>query len=114
MFNKAISLIMENEKVELYEKTTTVKIGGGTSVTWNKVKDLFCNIQSEHGVANVLVNSESGDKTQARLNLRCQSEIKENQRIKRDGIMYEIRDVGHNGKGTILEHYMAKLVRVTQ
>lgn len=114
MFNRALSLIMENEKVEVYEKSTTVKDGGGTSISWKKVKDLFCNIQSEHGVANVSVNSESGDKTQSKLNLRCYAEIKENQRIKRDGIMYEIRNVGHNGKGTILEHYMAKLVRVTQ
>lgn len=115
MFSRALALILENEKVEVYEKTSTVKAGGGTSVRWKSIGNILCNIQADHKYGNVLANSEAGDKINAVYNLYTSNIIKTGQRIKRDdGIMYEIRNVEHNGRKTILEHYKGYLVRVTQ
>lgn len=114
MFNRALSMIMENEKVEVYEKTTTVKNGGGTSIQWVLKGTLLCNIQADHKYGNVLANSESGDKITAVYNLYTQTPIQAGLRIKRDNVMYEIRNVEHNGLKTILEHYKGYLTRVTQ
>lgn len=117
MFNRALSLIFENEKAELYEKTTTVKTGGGTSSSWKLVGTILCNIQADSKYGEVLANSESGDTVSAVYNLYTQKPIKEGQRVKRieeGNIMYEIRNVEHNGRKTILEHYKGYLTRVTQ
>ena len=38
--------------------------------------------------------------------------VVEGQRILRDNILYEIRNVEHNGRKTFLEHFKAYLVRV--
>ena len=114
MFNKALSLLLENEKVELYEKTTIYKSGGGTSITWALVGNILCNIQADSKYGDTLANSEAGDKIQAVYNLYTRKPIKEGQRIKRDNVLYEIRNVEHNGKKTLLEHYKGYLTRVTQ
>jgi SPP1 family predicted phage head-tail adaptor len=114
MFNRVLNLILENEKVEVYEKKTTVKPSGGTSIKWVKLGTILCNIQADHRYGEVLANSQSGDKINAVYNLYTRSEIKDGQRIKRDGVMYEIRHVEHNGRKTILEHYKGYLERVTQ
>ena len=117
MFNKALSLILENEKVEVYEKTTETKRGGGTSISWQLTDTILCNIQANSRYGEVLSNSESGDSVIAVYNLYTRKPIKEGQRVKRleeGGIMYEIRNVEHNGRKTILEHYKGYLTRVTQ
>ena len=117
MFNRALQMIFENERVEVYEKTTTVKAGGGTSITWKLVDTILCNIQADSKYGEVLANSERGDEIEAVYNLYTRKAVKGGQRIKRleeNGIMYEIRNVEHNGKKTVLEHYKAYLTRVTQ
>lgn len=119
MFNRVLGLIGENERVELYEKQTIVKPSGGTSTTWNMVGKVFCNIQStgsSNKVEGMTLNtSESGDVITAVYNLYTRSPIKEGQRVVRiedDGLTYEIRNVEHNGKKTILEHYKGYLTRI--
>lgn len=114
MFSRALRLIFENEKVELYEKSAVVKEGGGTSITWNLIDYLLCNIQADNKYGDNLVNSETGDNIQAVYNLYTQRPIFVGQRINRDGTLYEIRNVEHNGKNTLLEHYKGYLTRVTQ
>lgn len=117
MFNRALQMIFENERVEVYEKSTAVKAGGGTSVTWKLVGTILCNIQADGRYGETLANSERGDEINAVYNLYTRNAVKGGQRIKRleeDGTMYEIRNVEHNGKKTILEHYKAYLTRVTQ
>ena len=114
MFNKALSLILENEKVRLYEREDTIKIGGGTSIKWKFLGYILCNIQADSKYGDNLVNSESGDEVKSVYNMYTRKPVKEGQRINRDGLLYEIRNVEHNGKFTILEHYKAYLTRVTQ
>lgn len=114
MFNRALKLIFENEQVELFEKSTTVKRGGATSVSWQSKGNILCNIQADSSFGNNLNNSEAGDKVKAVYNLYTRIPIKEGMRIKRDDFYYEIRDVEHNGYHTILEHYKGKLARVSQ
>lgn len=113
MFEKVLSGIMENETVSLYKKVKTIKPSGAESVSWELVKDIFCNIQANQKYGDTLVSSVAGDDIQAVYNLYTRSEIEEGQRvIRKDGILYEIRNVEHNGVNTILEHYKGYLTRV--
>ena len=105
-------MLYEKENVDLYERTTTIKSNGAESLAWNKVDTVFCNIQADGKFGDNLVASESGDKLRAFYNMYTQYPIKNGQRIYRDDQFYEIRNVEHNGRGTILEHYKGYLERV--
>lgn len=113
MFNNILEGIMENENVEVYAKTTTIKPNGSESVKWELKGNILCNIQANNKYGEALQTSPAGDTLTAVYNLYTRSSLEEGQRIKRsDGILYEIRNVEHNGIKTILEHYKAYLTRV--
>jgi hypothetical protein len=115
MFNDILGMIIENEQVEVYEKTTTVKPSGGTSIQWTLAKTILCNIQANTKYGEALTSSTSGDVVNAVYNLYTRTPLQEGLRIKRiedDGLIYEIRNVEHNGRKTILEHYKAYLTRL--
>lgn len=115
MFNNVLKMIMENEQVEVYEKTTTVKPSGGTSIKWELSDTILCNIQANTKYGEALSSSESGDVVNAVYNLYTRTPLQEGLRIKRiqdDNLLYEVRNVEHNGKKTILEHYKAYLTRL--
>lgn len=114
-FNNVLGMILENETIEVYEKSTVVKPTGGTSIKWTLVKTVLCNIQADGKYGDTLNASEAGDTVKAVYNLYTKTPLKEGQRIKRiqeDGLLYEIRNVEHNGRKTILEHYKAYLTRI--
>lgn len=115
MFNNVLKMILENEKVEVYEKKTTVKSSGGTSLKWKLVNTILCNIQADSKYGQSLASSESGDSINAVYNLYTKKPLKIGQRIKRienGGLIYEIKNLEHNGLKTILEHYKAYLIRI--
>lgn len=115
MFNRGLQVILENEEVEIYEKQTIIKPSGSTSIKWIKKENILCNIQANHQYGDVLQQSQAGDVVKAFYNMYTRKPIFEGQRIKRvqdDKLLYEIRNVEHNGKKTILEHYKGYLERV--
>lgn len=113
MFNSVLKGIIENESVDVLEKTIIDKDNGSQGITWNVTKKILCNIQANSKYGEALITSDAGDTLTAVYNLYTRSKIQEGQRIKRsDGIVYEIRNVEHNGIKTILEHYKAYLTRV--
>lgn len=114
-FNNVLGMILENERVEVYDKSTVVKPTGGTSIKWTLSKTILCNIQADNKYGDALATSAAGDTVTAVYNLYTKTPLKEGERIKRiedDGLLYEIRNVEHNGKKTILEHYKAYLTRI--
>lgn len=111
-FNNVLQILYEKETVDLYEKTKTIKENGAESLSWNKVDSILCNIQADSSFGDRLVASERGDKLRAVYNLYTQYAIKTGQRVFRDNQYYEIRNVEHNGRGTILEHFKGYLERV--
>lgn len=111
-FNDVLKMLYEKETVDLFEKQSTIKSNGAESCSWVKVDTILCNIQADSSYGERLVASESGDKVHAVYNLYTQSVIKTGQRIKRDNELFEIRNVEHNGRGTMLEHCKGYLERV--
>lgn len=115
MFDNVLSGILENEQVEVYEKQTSIKPSGSTSIKWVKIGSILCNIQANHEYGKALQQSEAGDTVKALYNIYTKKPILIGQRIKRvqdDNLLYEIRNVEHNGKKTVLEHYKGYLERV--
>lgn len=115
MFKNVLGMIIENEQVEVYEKTSTVKPNGATSIKWELSKTILCNIQANTKYGEALSSSNSGDVVNAVYNLYTRTPLQEGLRIKRiqdDNLLYEIRNVEHNGRKTILEHYKAYLTRL--
>lgn len=112
MFNIVLGGIRENEKVAVFEKISAIKENGSESCEWKKVKTILCNIQANNKYGDSLIASEAGDKIIAVYNMYTKQKVVEGQRILRDNIYYEIRNVEHNGRKTILEHYKAYLVRI--
>lgn len=112
MFNTVLGGIVENEKVDVYSQTSVQKDNGSESIKWVKTKTILCNIQANKKYGDSLAASMSGDTVTAVYNLYTKSEVEIGQRVIRDGIIYEIRNVEHNGIKTILEHYKAYLTRV--
>lgn len=115
MFNDVLKIILENERVEVYEKTTTVKPTGGTSIKWELKNTILCNVQADSKYGDALMTSEAGADVVAVYNLYTKKPLNIGQRVKRiedDGLLYEIKNVEHNGKKTILEHYKAYLTRI--
>lgn len=113
-FKKALKMVFENEMVTLLEKVEIIKDSGASSITWEEKGKLVCNIQRyrEKG-GDTLKNTPQGDTLYAEYVLRCRDKIKDGLRIIReDGIVYEMRNISHNGRKTPLEHYQAKLVRI--
>ena len=113
MFNSVLLGIQENETVEVLEKVSIDKDNGSQAITWPVKAKILCNIQANNKYGEALQTSPAGDTLTAVYNLYTRSKVEEGQRIKRsDGIIYEIRNVEHNGVRTILEHYKAYLTRV--
>jgi hypothetical protein len=115
MFNSVLGILLENERVEVYEKSTEVKAGGGTSITWTKKETILCNIQAGNNFGEELLASNSGDTVNEVYNMYSKRPLKEGQRIKRiddDNLLYEVRKCEHNGKKTILEHYKTYITRI--
>jgi hypothetical protein len=112
MFNKVLSII-GMEQVEVYSKRTEIKENGAQTVKWVKSDNIFCNIRAENSYGRTLQASEKGDNIQAVYNLYAYTPLTVGDRIKRsNGIEFEIRNVEHNGQGTILEHYKAYITRL--
>lgn len=112
MFNKVLSLI-GMESVEIHKKKTTIKKNGAESVNWVLSESIFCNIQADNSYGRTLQASEKGDNIQAVYNLYAYTPLNIGDRVKRkDGVEFEIRNVEHNGAGTILEHYKAYITRL--
>lgn len=114
MFDSLLCGIRENEKVQVLEKISEIKSNGSEKILWKDVKEILCNIQANSKYGDSLSASEAGDKIVAVYNMYTSEKVVEGQRILRynSGILYEIRNVEHNGVNTILEHYKAYLVRV--
>lgn len=115
MFNSILGAIMENEQVEVFEKSSFVKDSGGTSIVWESKGKMLCNIQADSSYGESLKSNGSGDTVLEVYNLYSKKQLKEGQRIKRiedDNLIYEVRKCEHNGKKTILEHYKSYLTRV--
>jgi hypothetical protein len=112
MFNNVLSLIGQ-EQVEVFSKKTEIKENGAQSVKWFKSMNVFCNIQADNTYGRTLQASERGDNIQAVYNLYTKTALNIGDRVKRsNGVMFEIRNVEHNGVGTILEHYKAYITRL--
>lgn len=111
-FNNVLQMLYEHETVDIYEQVSIIKETGAESVSWQKIGSILCNIQADGSFGDRLSASEQGDKIHAVYNLYTQSEIKGGQRVFRDGQFYEIRNVEHNGRGTVLEHYKGYIERV--
>lgn len=118
-FTQVMKRIGTQETVSILEQVETVSEETGADVLdWeDNGKTIQCVIQTTKSQKNtggmMFEPSERGDLVREIYNLYTDVEVLNNQRVKRsDGLLYEIKNVEHNGKGSVLEHYKAYITRV--
>lgn len=112
MFDKILPIVGQ-ERAEIYTKIKQIKPNGSESIQWVKSRIIDCNIQADSSYGRTLQASEKGDNIEAVYNLYAPTALNVGDRVKRsNGLMFEIRNIEHNGAGTILEHYKAYITRL--
>lgn len=78
-----------NKKVELWRKTVSQSSSGAMTEDWKVLKELKSYTFRKSGRATV-INDEAIDINKIRIQVRNQHDIREQDRIKYNGVMYEI------------------------